>query len=281
MRHHRHNVAGFECFGSGLERLVATGAAFDPNAAHRACDLPDDRSVEDFLFPEEANGATGLGDDQHHCCNIKIAAMVTAHNRWAGSGDVLDATEVEPSVRKHQRVGQSQGQLLNLDANIGNARNSRRAGSARRDIEMDHRPAARCRHQHHSGIRVHYKRMADSSQQRCVVKAVAISKAVGHVDAVIVGPALHCGQLARAPHKRSRKGAVVQTIGAGGVLRGHDIVEPKKIGKRLHEIVGRGGCQHDGSTGRAVFGEQHPRIRLHHVGKLLGDGLRRSLHGSA
>ena len=137
---------------------------------------------------------------------------------------------------------------------------------------MNHGPAARCSHEHHAGIRVHYKRIADSSQQRRVVEAVAIRKAVGQIDAVVVGPVLHCGQLARAPHERPGKSAVVEAVGAGGVLRGHDIIESEQIGKRLHEIVGRGGCQHDGSTSGTVLGEQHPRIRLHHVGKLLRHG---------
>ena len=76
---------------SGLQRLVAAGAAVDADAAHRRGDLADHRGVEHLLLAEEAHRPLGPGDGERHRHRVEVAAVVADDDRRSRRRDVLGA----------------------------------------------------------------------------------------------------------------------------------------------------------------------------------------------
>ncbi len=93
------------------------------------------------------------------------------------------------------------------------------------------------------------------------------------VDVVLAGPRPDRLELARRPHERADHGAVVGAVGVDAVPGGHHVVEAEPVGERPHEVVRRGGGQHDRPAGRAVLLEDRPGERLDHRRQPLGGGL--------
>ena len=92
--------------------------------------------------------------------------------------------------------------------------------------------------------------------------------------------AAHGRELAGRPHERAVERAVVGvTVGAHAVAGGDHVVEAQPVGERLHEVVRRGGGQHDGPAGGAVLSNTECGERLHHRHQPVGDALGGCEHG--
>ena len=186
---------------------------------------------------------------------------------------MFDTGDLESGVRKHQRMGEGKGDLLQFESHNGHLCYS--GGH----IKMHHRPPPGGGHQHHTWIGIDHEGISDCGEQRGVVDAVAVGKAFSEIDVVPFGPFLHRGQLAGTPDERSRQRAVIGSVGVDRVFGGNNTVESEQIGKRLHQVI-RGGCgQHDRPTCGAMLGEDRSGKRLHHVGKLCGYRISGLLHG--
>ena len=171
-------------------------------------------------------------------------------------GMLLDAGDVEAGVREQRGSGEAAAPAAaarcRRPGSFGDARAARRGASDRPAPGGGH--AARIRG---SGLTTNGWPTAD--EQRRVVDAVGVGVALGEVDAVLVGPLAHRGELAGAPHERAVERAVVGAVGVDAVAGGDDVVEAEQVGERLDQVVGRRGGQHDRATGGAVLVEQAPR----------------------
>ncbi len=98
-------------------------------------------------------------------------------------------------------------------------------------------------------------RAADGEEERQVVDAVGVGEGVGQVDVVAPGPGGDRRPLPGGPHELA-----LQLAGEGATLLavagGHDVVEAQPLGQGAHEVVGRGGGEHDGPALGAVVPDE-------------------------
>ncbi len=143
---------------------------------------------------------------------------------------------------------------------------------------MERRPPTCRRDEPQPGVGVHRERMAHHREERRVVDAVGVEVAARKIDAVLVGPLAHGGELAVRPHEvaddRSVVGAVVRHAVAG---RDH-VVEAEQIGERLHEVVRRRRGEHEQTAFAPMLVDHRPSPRLHEVEQHHRGRLRRFVH---
>ncbi len=120
---------------------------------------------------------------------------------------------------------------------------------AGRHVEVDGRPSTSGRDEHHPRVGIDDDRMPDGVEHRRVVEAVGVRPALVEVDTVRVGPLRDRRELSGRPDERAVEGPVVVAVVVDGVAGGHGVVESERVGKRLDEVVRRGGGQHDRPAG--------------------------------
>ena len=225
------------------------------------------------------NRVKRAGDRECHRRSVEVAAVVGHHDGRAGRRDVAGAGDVELGVGEEQRVGEAQRQPLDLhvdDGDLGHRGHLPGRVGCRRQVERW--PAPSRGHQHHPRVRVDHERVAHGSEEGGVVDAVAVGEAGGEIHAVALRPLLHCGQLAGAPHERAVQRAVVRAVVVQPVAGGHHVVQPQAAGQRRHQVVGRGGGQHDRPPSGTVLLEQGGSQWLDHRRQRVRGVLRGALH---
>ena len=152
---------------------------------------------------------------------VEVAAVVADDDRRAPLRDVLDAVDVEARVRHQLGPRERHRELLRLDAEElgdagGHVEVQRTATGAAEANELQPR------------VGVDRDRMPDGRQQRGVVDAVGVGLALRQVDAVLVGPRAHRGELAVRPHELADDRAVVGAVVGHAVAGGDDVVETEQ-----------------------------------------------------
>ncbi len=171
-------------------------------------------------------------------------------------------------------MGEAEREPLQLEVHHGDLHDTSVGRGVR---QVDGGPAARRGHEHHPGVGVDDERVADSTEQRRVVDAVAVRVARRQVDPVAVGPLAHGGELAGAPDERPGDRAVVGAVGVDAVAGGHHVVEPEQLCQRGHQVVRGGGGEHDRPAGGTVLVEQRGGERLDHLAEVHRGVTRRRL----
>jgi hypothetical protein len=183
--------------------------------------------------------------------------------------DALDAGDVEAGVREELGTEERPQEAGGLEAH--------QLGHSRGQVEVPYGPPAEERGDAEARVRVDGVRMADGREEREVEDAVGVGPALTQVDAAVLGPLTHGGELPGAPYEPAVELAGVLPVRLG-VPGGDDVVEVEAFGERLDQVVGGRRRQHHRAAGAAVFVHQWRGERRHGIDERVRRGLGRLLY---
>ena len=216
------------------------------------------------FLPRKRTGRPRLASVERHRQRVEVAAVVADDDAGPFVRDVLVAGDVEAGVRDQLRARQRHQRLLRLDADDRQLRHARPARRGARSASAGTaRPrAAAGRGSPPPGARpppAAAGRRSCRSRPSCRPATIAFS--IAHSAMARSLP---------SPHTNSPSSVPSYTPSLLAVAGGDHVVEPERVGERLHQVVRRRGGEHERATRLAVLVEDRPGERLQAGGERLG-----------